>query len=526
MFQRKNPYLLYFILFLQQWASRIVPVVLLSGFIPFTLQAQDETPLPDEATPFPITPDHWLGHEALPGILWWQVLAAAGILLAAGLLHLIVQILIKRQIRRAEKNEARKALPEHEREASSWISNGLDAALAPLNVLIWTYGVYGALYVLLFAFSPDTIPGIFLLGLGPVRDLANFVLIFWFLFRMIRVVEAQVKEWADDAPSRWDWLLAVLVTRALRLTLPLIAIMIGLPLLPIPPQAGAFLHNGVSVLIIIFVAFLLYQLVKALEEGIIRQFRVDVADNLQARKLHTQVSVLRKIALVIILVFAMASILMVFEPMRQFGTSMLASAGVAGIIIGFAAQRSLSSLLAGFQIAITQPIRLDDVLIVEGEWGRVEEITLTYVVVRIWDLRRLVLPITYFIEQPFQNWTRTSAEILGTVFFYADYTVPVAELRKELERILRESGKWDGKVQGLVVTDARERTIEIRALMSAADAGLAWDLRCEVREKMVQYIQENYPESLPRFRAELGEHKPEIPGRQGNPNNPGPRGTI
>ena len=184
---------------------------------------------------------------------------------------------------------------------------------------------------------------------------------------------------------------------------------------------------------------------------------------------------------------------------------MLASAGVAGIVIGFAAQKSLATLLAGFQIALTQPIRIDDVVIVEGEWGRIEEITLTYVVVRIWDLRRLIVPITYFIEQPFQNWTRVSADILGTVFLYVDYNVPVDAVRKELTRLLEASPLWDRKVNVLQVTDSKEGTVELRALASASDAGRAFDLRCDVREKLVAFIQQNYPESLPRLRASLSQ---------------------
>jgi small-conductance mechanosensitive channel len=195
--------------------------------------------------------------------------------------------------------------------------------------------------------------------------------------------------------------------------------------------------------------------------------------------------------------------LMVFQPVRQLGTAMIASAGVAGIVIGFAAQKSLGTLLAGFQIAMTQPIRIDDVVIVEGGWGKIEEITLTYVVVRIWDLRRLVVPITYFIEKPFQNWTRTSADILGTVMLQVDYTIPVDAVRQELTRILEESPNWDRKVNGLQVTEAKEKTLELRALMSSSDASKSWDLRCEVREKLVAFIQEHYPASLPLVRARL-----------------------
>ena len=184
---------------------------------------------------------------------------------------------------------------------------------------------------------------------------------------------------------------------------------------------------------------------------------------------------LKKIAVGVIAVFAIASMLMVFQSVRQLGTAMIASAGVAGIVIGFAAQKSLGTPLAGFQIAMTQPIRIDDVVIVEGEWGRIEEITLTYVVVAIWDLRRLVVPITYFIEKPFQNWTRTSADILGTVFLQVDYGVPVDAVRQELTRILEASPNWDRKVNVLQVTDAKERTLELRALASSSDASKSWD---------------------------------------------------
>jgi Mechanosensitive ion channel len=242
-------------------------------------------------------------------------------------------------------------------------------------------------------------------------------------------------------------------------------------------------RNATSLLLIAVVAFILFQLVDAAASFVLNKHRIDVSDNLVARSIYTQVVVLKKVALTAIGIFTLASMLMVFDSVRQCGASILASAGIAGIVVGFAAQRSIATLLAGFQIALTQPIRLDDVVIVEGEWGRIEDITLTYVVVRVWDLRRLVVPITYFIEQPFQNWTRSSADILGTVFLYVDYAVPLDALRAELTRLLEASRYWDRKVNLLQVTDAKEHTLEIRALASAADASLAWDLRCEIREK-------------------------------------------
>ena len=210
---------------------------------------------------------------------------------------------------------------------------------------------------------------------------------------------------------------------------------------------------------------------------------------------------LAAIVATVIGVFTLASMLMVFESVRQFGASILASAGIAGIVVGLAAQRSIATLLAGFQIALTQPIRVDDVVIVENEWGRVEDITLTYVVVRVWDQRRLIVPMTHFIERPFQNWTRTSSDILCTVYLYMDYSVPVGPLREELTRILEQSTYWDRRVNVLQVTDSKEHTVELRALASAADASLGWDLRCEVREQLVAFIQRTYPDSLPRVRA-------------------------
>ncbi|MGD9842306.1 MAG: mechanosensitive ion channel family protein, partial [Steroidobacteraceae bacterium] len=254
-------------------------------------------------------------------------------------------------------------------------------------------------------------------------------------------------------------------------------------------------------LLIGVVAYLLFELIDAFENVVLNRYRVDVKDNLQARSVHTQVRVLKKVGVVVIGILTLASMLMVFESVRRFGTTILASAGVVGIIVGFAAQRSIATLLAGFQIAITQPIRLDDVVIVENEWGHIEDITLTFVVVRIWDERRLILPITYFIEKPFQNWTRQSSDILGSVFLHVDYTVPMAELRKEFERILTESKLWDGRAKVLQVTDAKEHTLEIRALATAANSPIAWDLRCEIREKLITFLQQNYPSALPRMRA-------------------------
>ncbi|MFH1407411.1 MAG: mechanosensitive ion channel domain-containing protein [Candidatus Omnitrophota bacterium] len=238
-------------------------------------------------------------------------------------------------------------------------------------------------------------------------------------------------------------------------------------------------------------------------EIILNRYDVEAHDNLLARRVHTQIGVISNIIIIGIILLTVSFILMTFPAVRQIGISILASAGILGIVLGLAAQKTLGNVIAGIQIAISQPIRLDDVVVVENEWGWIEEITLTYVVVRIWDLRRLILPISYFMEKPFQNWTRISADILGSVFIYVDYTVPVGEVRTELERILKGSPYWDKKVKVLQVTNATERTVELRALMSAADSPTAWNLRCEVREKLIEFLQKEYPKSLPRTRIEL-----------------------
>jgi small-conductance mechanosensitive channel len=259
----------------------------------------------------------------------------------------------------------------------------------------------------------------------------------------------------------------------------------------------------IALLLIALVAWLLVRMAYILEDYVTSRFDVGVRDNLRARKIHTQFKVLKRIAIVVVGILAFGTMLMTFKRVRQLGTTILASAGVVGIVVGMAAQRTIATFIAGLQIAITQPIRVDDVVIVENEWGRIEEITLTYVVVRIWDLRRLIVPITYFIEKPFQNWTRISADILGTVFIYTDYTVPVDAIREQLQKILNESEHWDKKVCVLQVTNATDRTMELRALMSAADASAAWTLRCEVREKLIEFIKVEYPKALPRLRTEL-----------------------
>src|SRR5205809_1409487 len=251
-----------------------------------------------------------------------------------------------------------------------------------------------------------------------------------------------------------------------------------------------------------------------MQAALLSRQRMDAEANFSARKVYTQVSVIRKIIVTTVVIIATGSILMLFDPVRQFGTSILASAGIAGIVIGFAAQKTLGNVLAGIQIALTQPLLIDDIVVVEGEFGQIEEITLTYVTVRTWDLRRMILPITYFVEKPFQNWSRVSTDLLGAVVLCLDYQAPIGELRKELKRLVENNPKWDRKVCGLQVTDTKQTTIEVRALVSSTDPGKLSDLRCEVREGLIQFLVRDYPESLPRSRNVSEPSKEEIQHRR------------
>jgi small-conductance mechanosensitive channel len=316
----------------------------------------------------------------------------------------------------------------------------------------------------------------------------------WFVLRRL----------ASRTPSSIDDVLVRRCAGPVRLLLPLVSVHLALAFAPeAAPQRLLDNLRGVLYPVVIGgLAWLAIRVLASIEESVLSRHDLEAKDNLRARRIYTQMRVVRRILVVIVLILAAGAALMNYEAFRQIGAGILASAGIAGLVVGLAAQRTLGNVLAGIQIALTQPIRLDDVVIVEGEWGRIEEITLTYVVVRIWDLRRLVVPISYFIEKPFENWTRVSADLLGTVFLHVDYTVPVDAVRDALDEILDASEYWDGKVKGIRVTGASERTMEIRALVSATDSGAVWELRNEVREKLIAFLQENYPQSLPRLRID------------------------
>jgi small-conductance mechanosensitive channel len=288
-----------------------------------------------------------------------------------------------------------------------------------------------------------------------------------------------------------------------RLAACLAAVAIVTPLAPLNDGLSSALTHLFVVASIALIGWIAIRSVDLGAARYLQRYRVEVEENFLARKHVTQVRVFKRVIDTLLIIVAVSTALMTFDSVRQYGVSLFASAGAAGIIVGLAARPLLSNLIAGVQIAVTQPIRIEDAVIIENEWGWVEDIASTYVVIRLWDWRRMVVPLSYFIERPFQNWTREAASLIGSVMLHVDYAADVPKIRKRLESTVRESKLWDGAVVNLQVVDTTERAMELRALVSARNAPQAWDLRCEVREKLIAFLQGEMPEALPRDRADL-----------------------
>ena len=320
------------------------------------------------------------------------------------------------------------------------------------------------------------------------------------LFRIaIKIIRSYIK----DTSVSYE-----LMVWPFRLLVSLFALPLLLHYIPLTPDTREFLKHTLLISSIIGIVWFVMRLFRLFEQVILQHYSARVKENESARKIATHVSLARKILNVILVLIAVSGVLMTFDTVRQVGLSILASAGIAGVILGFAAQKSLTTLIAGIQIAITQPISIGDVVVVEQEWGRIEDISLTYVVVQLWDQRRLIVPITWFIDRPFQNWTRTSPELLGTVLIYLDYCVQPEILRQELERIVSSTPLWDKRVVKMHVTNASEKSIEMRALVSAANSTELWELRCLVREQLIEFIKRNYPGWLPKVTMEMEQGRP------------------
>lgn len=295
--------------------------------------------------------------------------------------------------------------------------------------------------------------------------------------------------------------------------------------LPLHRDTEDVLVHTVGTALVVAVAWLAVKVTYVVDDIILSKHPLDISDNLRARQLKTQVELFRRVAAVLICVVALAFILLSYPEVRAVGAGLLASAGLVGLVAGVAAQPLAANVVAGIQIAITQPIRIDDVVVIAGDWGRIEEIHLTYAVVQVWDMRRLIVPISFFTSQSFENWTRSSAAKLGWAYIEVDYSAPVDAIREKFNEICAESPNWDGQVAVLQVSNAG-LTMQLRALVSTADSGRAWDLQCEVREKIIAFLQQEYPWALPRLRAEVAPPAPQSwaapSGRSGSASEPPP----
>jgi small-conductance mechanosensitive channel len=351
-----------------------------------------------------------------------------------------------------------------------------------------------------FAFAPKGVAGALILALAALIALALHEIGVRLIHRLL-------------TGEQHSYLRSLLIATKgpTRLALLVLAIFAALPAAAFDPDVSAILARILSVATIGLAGWIAITAVHLAGDLYLRRFRIDGLDNFLARKHLTQVRVLRHVLDTLILVLTIGVALMTFEPVRQYGVSLFASAGVAGLVAGLAARPMLSNLIAGIQIATSQPIRLGDEVMVENQWGRVEEITSTYVVLGLWDLRQLIVPLSYFIEKPFENWTRDSSKLIGAVVFHLDYTVPIERLRAKALEIVKASPLWDGDVASLLVTDAKETSLEVKVLASARSSGALNDLRSEIREKMLTFLQQEYPACLPPLAAPRASSEPATP---------------
>jgi small-conductance mechanosensitive channel len=352
------------------------------------------------------------------------------------------------------------------------------------------------------AIAPSTITGIqirhawfvavFLFcGVIVLSNLAHFV-----IFRVLRHKEKQSKD------GRWRSVQQYLSHPARAIFL-ITCLLIALPIVPqVSAGVQAGVRQGLIMALVVALGWFAVGCVYVFQAAVLRNYDLSAENNIRARRIHTQFQLFRRMFITFIVIVDIGALLWTFNDPRiwHYGSGLLASAGIASIIVATAAKSTVANLLAGLQIAMTEPIRIDDVVVVQGEWGRVEEINSAYVIIRLWDLRRLVVPLSYFIENSVQNWTRQSADIMGTAFLYVDYSIPVEDLRQQLNAIVHPSPLWDKKVCGLQVTNLSERSMELRCLVSSRNASENFDLRCLVREQMAAWIQQNHPTAFPTTR--------------------------
>lgn len=434
----------------------------------------------------------WVSKEAFAGITWLKLSICVLLLAVVIIFERIFHTWFLRMQRKGQRRN----------DQSIWTTVVLVALGRPVSLFILVYGTYGALSPLFSHFQSPQGPNMVRQVAAAVTNMGGMIALVWLTYRFVQAADTYLRK----SFLLKSFTIEVLIRRCLtpvKLFVLIASTWMALPLMGSLPGLVDLLARIFSIVLIGVVAWSLIGLANGFGEIAIRYCSVKVDDNLDARRFQTTVHFIKRLAIAVIIILCATSMLMMFEKAKQIGAGLLASAGLLGIVAGLAAQRSIANLLVGLQMAVTQPVRIGDVVIVENEWGTVEEINSTYAVIRIWDQRRLVVPLTYFTEKPFQNWTRTSSELLCTVTLFVDYTVPVESIRKSVNDILEGSRYYDGRVGCVQVTGVTERAMELRVLMSAKDASDAWELRCEVREKLIAFIQSNFPDGFPKVRTQF-----------------------
>ena len=382
-----------------------------------------------------------------------------------------------------------------------WVGGILRALRKGLGIFFWVT----AIFLFVSPLLPHIAIGLHNEGIfhivSKLTELGYFAALIVFCYNLVLLINSWLTLHAQREPRQWYYPAFPFLGKLLFYNFILISLQLGLFLLQLPGPAQALGTKLVSIASAIVNCVTFIQMIRAVEDILINRTSLRDHDIYKFRGFQTRLQVLRRLLVFLIILISIGVILMNIDGVRRVGTGLLASAGVAGVIFGFAAQKSLSTIIAGLQIALTGPMKIDDVVIVEGEYGTIEEITLTYVVVKLWDLRRMILPITYFLDKPFQNWTRTSSELIGAVLLYTDFMIPIEEIRQAAEKIVAASPLWDKRVYGAQVTDWKNETIEVRILVSSDAADHLFDLRCEVREKILKYLQERNPQAFPHVRT-------------------------
>lgn len=393
----------------------------------------------------------------------------------------------------------RRMWEENETSASVriWLKLLIKSARKPFLLVAISYAIYLGLVIVginvpVLTLSTKTIQVTFF-----ISKLVEIIAFFWFILLALNVTQFQIQTWATARHNKTIGILLPMVSQSLRATIVLLMVNIFIPALDLTGFQAEFAEKLAKILLIGVLAWIFVQVVNGFEKLLLTQYSRERMDESNVRKIQTQTRILKKIIITLGMIVAVAAVLMVFDSVRRLGTGLLTTAGILSAVGAFASQQSIGRTFAGLQLAFSQPIKIGDTVIIENEFGEIEEISLSYVIVKLWDLRRLVLPTDYFSNKPFQNLTRTSSELVGTVFLYVDYIVPLDLLREELQKILTASTLWDKKISQLQVTAMTDRSLEIRILVSAANSGALFDLRCEVREQLVNFITKNFPSSFP-----------------------------